>query len=317
MLFIRHIVFLSLTLNFVMVKSSLPHEIYPFKNNPKLSWSEFEKSFREKYPHLDVPKLILDDDCDFAPMYIHDPEDEYLTKFNEHRADKQKPPFIIMNIKTTGLLTPEQVEYVLLHEAGHHNYDRAQNEQNHARAKSIANTINNGFSWTAKSLNLGFLCHNAYRLSQKTMPKKALVAQALAFTLYSKMAGIQKSIDTLCDDVVGTRPEEFAADNFANQHATKQTLQAAYHLYSKECFINRNYFDFVQDLQADKSIQDKDPEAQRIMFNLAQYMNSLERSILAGVYNVHGLLCPSHPSPSQRRYIVGQALKDRFGTVIK
>lgn len=127
------------------------------------------------------------------------------------------------------------------------------------------------------------------------------------------MTKIHQGIEALCDDVIGTRPEEFAADDFANQHATKETLQAAHHLYSKKGFIDRQYFDFVQDFTTHKNIQTMGPEAQKVMFKFAQYLNSSERFLLSSIYNLRGLLAPSHPSPSRRQHIVDQALKDRFG----
>ncbi|MFA5999083.1 MAG: hypothetical protein WC747_03645 [Candidatus Babeliales bacterium] len=296
--------------------SKTEQECFPFANSPELSWNQFEKNFRNSYKDINIPTIVFDDACDFAPMFIHDLKDEYLTKFNEHRTHLQQPPFIIMSMKAAGICTPAQVEYVLLHEIGHHNYNREQNEYNHARAKIIAHRVNSAAPCGLAALNVGLLYHNVCRLSQKTIPKKALFAQALALMAYAKMTEISKSIETLCDDVIGTRPEEFWADDFAHQHASMQALQAGYHLWSKDHFISNCSFDFVQNFQTDAKMQAEDPEVQKVMLKIAEYMNSSEHFILSGLYNVCGLLCPSHPSPYQRQQLVGQALKDRFGSEV-
>jgi len=300
---------------FMLVGSeiSINQERFPFSKQPDLSWQQFEREFRSAYKDITIPTIVLDNECDFAPMYIHDQEDEYLEKFNTaHKADPQEPPFIIMNMVTAGLSTPDEVAYVLLHEIGHHYYNQLQHKRNHARAKRVANGLNNGVTCAVIGLNAWLLYQNAYHLSQKRLPRKAILAQALALTVYANMTDISKSIETLCDDMIGTKPEEFRADDFAHQHATKAVLQAGIHLWSKEHFIDKCFFDCVQDFQTTKSIQDMDVESKNIMMKVAHFLNSSQRFLLSGLYNAHQLFCQSHPSPYQRQQLVSQALKNRF-----
>ena len=94
------------------------------------------------------------------------------------------------------------------------------------------------------------------------------------------------------------RPEEFIADDFANQHATQEVLQAGRDLCSAQHLIERLCKDDLQMLQI---IQQPKDFIDRLLSQLIKLSVSLS------------WLDYLHPSNEQRVLRANKALNDRFG----
>ncbi len=295
-------------------------KIYPFVKNPELSWQQFEQDFRQRHNNIEIPPIVLDNQCDFAPMYIDDPKDPYLYEFNKNKSIPYQPPFIIINFNTVGergCVSPNGIAWILLHETGHHNYGEKRRIQNHAYGKKIAmygKVMGSFVLGLAIMQNLSNLMHNKF--SCKSLCMSVLIGVVLK---YNK--SIVEGLDQVADDLIGSRQEEYFADNFANQHATKEELQAIQYYYSPDRYINR----FIDFLGTDKNgnINQQDKELyESIIRKNHEYSDVLIIKVLAYVLRKIALveyastaLVLSHPSHQSRYEMVTEALKNRFGIV--
>ena len=141
----------------------------------------------------------------------------------------------------------------------------------------------------------------------------ALVATML---VYNKC--IAEGIDQVADDLVGTRKEEYFADEFANRHATKEELQAIQYFYSPDPHIDRFINFLVTDKDGNINQQDKELYGSIIRKN-HEYSDMLIIKVIAYVLKKIALLehastalVVSHPSHQSRYEMVTEALKNRF-----
>ena len=91
---------------------------YPFVTHPNLSWHEFEKNFRQKYPELNIP-YISTWAAGAGPQYRRETKSievdyDYLQKFE---------------------CSPEITEFWLLHETGHHIFGEQRKAANELQAQ--------------------------------------------------------------------------------------------------------------------------------------------------------------------------------------
>lgn len=296
-------------------KTVTSQESYPFKQNPELSWSEFEKKFRQTYKHLDIPRIVTCDSDEFVAMAVSKEDDIDLPRINEATGIKQDVPFIIIKPTSNLFKSPEQLEGVLLHETGHH-YRKEELEKRHV----FANKIGSAAVLSTFAANTALAAYNVNLLSQKTWSKKALFLQVIGLGLFSCRAGLKG----LIDDVFGTRPEEYAADAFAHKHATKEALIAYRDCYKKETTIVPIAEDIMSSqteaLRKKVILAIKNPNIS--IWNEAMSDDEkVEIFVWVKICNFFGNLIYhasaldlSHPSEAIRYRLANQALKDRFGS---
>lgn len=289
---------LSFVFPIQLVSSLHNQEIYPFKDNSSLSWSEFEKNFRKNYIHLDVPpfQLIKDEadiELDFGPgAYVHEADEKYNELFSKGLVDC-KPPLVIVDTRkiTSSALTG----YMLLHEIGHHNYDliiRRQKEKN-------AQMAHIGVAVALLVVNAAYLYHNCKCVWNRNFTFKKGFKQA---TLLGLLLFKNELFGGCINNFLVIRADEYFADNFANKHATLEMMQAAEQEFSVEGFIE----DYMrQEYPKEKwdIMSPKEQENTRIAVDF----------VISALYSLLNIIdITAHPSDKIRHALVQQALKNRF-----
>ena len=289
-----------------MIKSS-DKDIFPFAKNPELSWRQFEKNFRETYKDLDIPPFVLvDKTIDFhggsTAAYIQNDEKlEECYRDNPDLFRKIKdacnPPVIVLEEKQ--IITSDSTAYDLLHELGHHYYDNSTRN----RAGIISEAANCGAVLVLTAANVALLYRNGKNLFHGSFDgKKWLLQGGLLSLLIFKNE--QFGIGSLMSNFIEVRPEEYAADAFANQHGTKAMLQAADYDYSLQgCVDNYIRAYCYEELQALSADEQKIARL-AIEKHCSSYLSKSNMFDFAG-----------HPSRVKRQKLVQKALKDRFGKV--
>ena len=244
----------------------------------------FEKAFREKYRHLDIPLIqVTDQACaQYSPT-------QKLIQFDPSQA--------------VSLLN---AEYTLLHETGHHNYPIEKRQKNIDYANRI---VNNGLDCTETVL-VGckriLTVANGYHLLFRKPHIPLLLAQGIIMELAQPQIVIS-AFDATVYPMLAVRPEEHAADAFANEHATRDVLLAEQYKESQEGFLGDQEF-----LNVIVKRQQTDPE------NLITYQArcaacKIYGKMGAALYYLQGLSDLAHPSDYQRHKIISKTLQDRFG----
>lgn len=293
-------------------------QFYPFKHNPDLSWDDFERNFRKTYKDLNIPRLVTCDSDEFTAMIVYKQDDVDLPKINEITGMQQEVPFIIIKPTSQHFKNIQQLEAVLLHETGHH-YRKNDLEKAHA----FANKIGSAAVLSTIAANVALAAYNVNLLSQKACSKKALFAQAIVLGLFSCRAGLKN----IFDDVLGTRPEEYAADAFAHKHATKEALIGYRDCFSKETMI--------AEIAENVMSSQKEDFRKKVVFAIQNPNASIGNEVMSEDEKIELLIwmkiCKalgnlahhasaldlSHPSHAIRYKLADEALRDRFGSELQ
>ncbi|MFA5999080.1 MAG: hypothetical protein WC747_03630 [Candidatus Babeliales bacterium] len=108
------------------------------------------------------------------------------------------------------------------------------------------------------------------------------------------------------------KPEEYAADAFANQHATQDVLHAEQYLTSKKGFIAQHAQEGKDALDYVTQRQKEEPSSVLVYQARCAAIKAYSKMGLPWYY-LAAAVDLAHPSQSTRHKIVTQALQDRFG----
>ncbi len=296
---ISYVILACLFLGEIGLKSSNSQEIYPFTDNANLSWSAFEKNFRENASPVDIPPIIClndktDLEFDFGPAVYIDKADAQWQNFVSKNPVAYQPPVIMINTKEIG--SSALTGYTLWHEIGHHHYDPIVEKQRRENAK-LAH-IGTGLALLAG--NAAYAYHNCKSIWNRNFTfKKGLTQASLLGLLIFK----NEIFGNLINNFLDRRADEYFADSFANQHATLEMLQAAQHEFSVEGSIE-NYMHEKYPKEKWDAMNLKEQEDTRIAvdFTITAFYSLLDRFDIA-----------AHLSNKKRHALVQKALKDRFG----
>lgn len=272
---------------------------YPFANNPKLSFAEFEKEFRKKYGHLDIPKIDLTKDLHQSPAAYHT-----IMKY------------LLVNpqlVHYSGY-HPETVEFLLLHEAGHHNYPQAKKEENLQRANDVLKTtpkIIEDATWGLKSLEKSLMVANGYKILRYKPNIKLLAAQLfVSKAATSLMPTILNSYRQNRFEYERMRSEEIAADQFAIQHGNSKALQS----FDKN-FLSSDSFLKLQEAahinQRKNACQEFGDRLGNVLSDATSRGDRALEKLRQSYSWVHNLIDPAHPSNKDRSAMIQQELQRR------
>lgn len=286
------------------IKASEATEIYPFADQPTLSWKQFEQDFRAEYSHLTIPTIIPNNLTDIhSACYCID---THIIHIN---------PYMALSINS--------LKGILLHEIGHHNYPTELRKQNHEKGNQKVNDYENRI---IKSLLLpltGVMVGNFYHILCKKPHLGLLAAYGITTGLLSPRYQIpRKILEKTVYPTYAQLPEEFAADTFANQHATMPILQARHHKYSKagqqEQINNKVEAENRKiSMWINEELSKPNPDQNKIdIFKIAQKTNSFFTDLARPTSALEKYFDYSHPTLEQRQAIIAQALKERFNSTI-
>ncbi|MBM17903.1 MAG: hypothetical protein CL947_02450 [Epsilonproteobacteria bacterium] len=278
-------------------------EVYPFSKEPSLSWAQFEINFRETHSDIEIPQIILDNDCNFAPMYIFDKQDPDLKEFNKNKKVSYEPPCIIMNtkiIEAAGCMSSAGCAWILLHETGHHHYGDKRRTKDHDQAELVSSVV----KYLGGGLSLTILANSLYKMATKPIKLRQLSVPLLVGIMLNYHENFLDGIKGF----VGTRPGEYEADRFANDHATKEELQAILECYSSQ----RRIHEFVaENIQKEDSKEFLLDSMEGCSVGIVNYVGYMFKHLILLEYHASRLV-PSHPSYQTRYDMSLEALKNRF-----
>lgn len=284
-----------------------------FANNPDVSWNDFKGSFKQKYSHLNIPTIVV-------TPYEH-PEIQDLIR-SSPAAYHLKQQTIIVNseIIKKNAYSLEALEFMLLHEIGHHNFGQAKRDANLLRGESALTTkpqfcerAEQGLSSLQKSL----MATNAYQIFRYRPNIKLLTAQALATTAYNYIPTATKVIQEKNAHYERFRSEEIFADDFAAKHANKKALQA----FNNEVLSSQAAFNAQKSVhhdiynQAMDDITYANPMHRRLastILSLAIGADQVFEKIKYSSPTLHTFFDPAHPSHKERFDMINRVIKDRF-----
>lgn len=275
-------------------------DLYPFSQKSTLSWDRFEQNFRRQYGHLNIPKIVINNLPGNRASGYNDGTQEI--DFNPQRA-----------------LNSECAEWILLHESGHHNMNKELREKNIQQGYDAVNRAVSMSSAGLSYLQKGLMVGNAYHILFRKPWVALLAAQGLTTAILNSPEKIRSFFNGTLYHLHATKPEEIMADAFANQHASKEVLQAAAYMKSKQGFydglskeseisIKRAEFLIDQELQKEKPNQGlidcwkREPFIQRIVTN---FPFSYEIGCIVNSF--------AYPTLSQRKRSIEEAMQKRFG----
>ncbi len=320
----KNIIFGVLVVSFALSQASTENEIYPFVDNAKLSWNDFEKDFRQRYNHLDIPPFVLTQNDDFTTAYLMPDATgkniqykSVINKLYEYTNNHYQAPLIIVNPSCAGC-NSLALEWTLLHEMGHffHNSGgRNEDEENYAQAKLKAESVTNAMYKILIALNLGLMSRNIYNYVHQQNSKKLVMAQLIALLAYHKRDVIEDVTDSFIASQY-IKIGEYMADDFANTHARQEALQAGLYLFSKKGWLESIKNSMDGDAKEGFSLVVE--ENSKIDGYGKHMIVSAAKFILNSVYffHEHGYLDLSHPSHKIRSQNIQKALKNRFNFIV-
>ncbi len=268
---------------------AVTNDRYPFVNEPKLSWSEFENNFRKQYADLNIPSIVLlshdlKEEYDLGPaIYFH--EDAASDQLWQNIAITFEPiivqlPVIIIHQKY--ITSSDALGYALLHEIGHHYYESARKQK-----EFICDVSNVTLACALLAGNIALMHYNYKQLLHKNLSAKHMAWQ---LSMIGALLFKNELFGQFINNFIAVRPNEYFADSFANNHATKNMLCAAKSLFSFEGLMD------------ECKVNSMSEDEQKIMRYLVYNLYKLE-----DVIDIW-----SHPSRKKRYNLVLQALKERF-----
>lgn len=280
-------------------------DIYPFDDKPELSWKEFEKNFRTKYTQLDIPQIEI---------YPFSAKAEYsLGISNTFFSFPAK-----INFDPYSSLSSHNAEWTLLHEAGHHNYDAKLRKNNKEDAKKI---YENCCSFTKSTLGLSekmLMVANCYHILFRKPHIKMLLGQGIVRVLLERSEFFYK--ETVFK-YYRDKPEEIAADSFANQHASKEALEDIIYRFSRDGYceneiknsLSRENYVIEQELKKQKPNKQLIKKSENIIRGINFIRKHCINSIGTSLYMHHSWKnCFSHGTPYERQQASLKAYNDRF-----
>ena len=272
----------------------IKNNAYPFKSDPKLSWADYERDLRKKHYNVSIPHIVFD------PNLITD------TESSESYHTQDLDMFVLSQY-------PNQTsaEWPILHEAGHHNYNKLQREANHARAHKITQCAKICIATIIYGTNAALLYSNSHDIYYNQIPIAGFIAQTFAITLFFKRNNIKEFISNQIQNRVGVKPEEYWADTFANEHASKEGLLAAQYRFSKQASYDKlieNYKNQPKSIAKRKEILKKYNREAKV----APFVIQLCQILSLYYYYSSYLFDPAHPTRKERHHNITKTLKERF-----
>lgn len=273
-------------------------ELYPFSENVTLSWSEFERNFRQKYAHLKIPVIKV---LPNAPGCMRYSPDHNIIQLNPRLP-----------------ISAAHAELVLLHETGHSYVDPIKRSKNHkdgeiavkkACVDMQANTsllqktlaVMNGAHLLYKGPNIRLL--SAFGLIKWLSDSPDVIRSCMYDRVYPKYACL---------------PEEIMADDFANQHASKEALRAGLNAFSKKGIYDLLQKESEVSSERCRNLIENELKKSSPDHDLIGSWKRLERSMawtarMPFIYEIQNCIDVSHPSMPERQDAIRKALRERFG----
>lgn len=286
-----------------------------FVDKPDLTWKKFEKEFRAQYPDLAIP--IIKEVNDMPKVIWDEKSGRYVDIHNASFSDtvaghftQEGIVFYSAYLVKRGKLSSEAMKTVLLHETGHHFYPKDKKKENMKNAdqvfldiKSVAAQLDyanpiatkiamgiNGCHILMRGPNIKLLC--ALFMIQNA---ECFLAPLLDAYGRNRMTHALK------------RPEEIAADQYAFQRASTQSLKA----------FDNDVLSLRASLTMQKDALDKRLENVELngfvknAVGIEMKLNELLQKARYKYSIIHDLIDPAHPCDRDRSAAIAAELKRR------
>lgn len=273
-------------------------ELYPFSENTTLSWSEFERDFRQKHANLKIPVIqVLPD----APGCMRYSSDSNIIQFNPYLPH-----------------SAAWAELVLLHETGHSYVDPVMRSKNHENGRDAAEKACVAMQAKTSFLQKTLAVMNGAHILYKGPSIRLLCAFGLIKALSDSPDAIRSCMYNRVYPKHACLPEEIIADDFANQHASKEALRGGLYAFSK-----KGFYDYLQRESKvssercryllEEELKKSNPDQDCIRtYKIIKRTNSLIAH-MPFLYELQGYVDVVHPSMPERQDAIRKTLRERFG----